>query len=237
MKRPQRKIDCATLLAWLLVPSAFGQSLQGVDSVRTAAESFVMERLQAGGGSSELHAEAGALDPRLRLPACAHALQPFSPAGELRATARVTIGVRCTQPAWTVYIPVAVETELQVLVSLRALPRNGVILPQDVELQRRRVPGVAAGYLTEVQQLAGRHLRNSVAPGTAISAELLAADVLVKRGQRVTLVAAAGSLEVRAQGEAIADATPDGRIRVLNLGSRRIVEGQVESRDRVRISL
>ncbi len=33
------------------------------------------------------------------------------------------------------------------------------------------------------------------------------------------------------------DATPTGRVRVLNLDSRRVVEGQVESRDIVRVSL
>jgi flagella basal body P-ring formation protein FlgA len=88
-----------------------------------------------------------------------------------------------------------------------------------------------------VGQLAGRHLIGAVAPGTALSIELLAADILVKRGQRVTLVVAVGGLEVRAQGEAVGDATAAGRVRVLNLDSRRIVEGQVESRDRVRIGL
>ena len=70
-----------------------------------------------------------------------------------------------------------------------------------------------------------------------MAVDLLAPDLLIKRGQRVTLVAAAGSLEVRAQGEAVADAQADGRVRVLNLTSRRIVEGQVEGRDSVRIGL
>jgi flagella basal body P-ring formation protein FlgA len=66
---------------------------------------------------------------------------------------------------------------------------------------------------------------------------MFAADILIKRGQRVTLIATAGGLEVRALGEALMDATPDGRIRVLNLVSRRPVEGQVESADRVRVAL
>jgi len=59
----------------------------------------------------------------------------------------------------------------------------------------------------------------------------------VRRGQRVTLIASAGGIEVRAQGEAVADAMPDGRVRVLNLNSHRVVEGRVESRDSVRVSL
>jgi flagella basal body P-ring formation protein FlgA len=104
-------------------------------------------------------------------------------------------------------------------------------------LLRRRVPGFANGYLSSLDQLAGRHLRNAAPPGTALGVELLSPDVLIRRGQRVTLVASAGSLEVRAQGEAVADAQSNGRIRILNLASGRVVEGQVESRDCVRVSL
>ena len=241
MSKFQRKIDCTGLLALLLVCGAPvmaepGQALQSVDSISHAAATFVRERMQTD-STAVLHAQAGALDPRLRLPACAQPPRAFSVSGELRAAARLTIGVRCDLPAWTVYVPVNIETELAVLVTTRALPRSAAVTTQDVELQRRRVPGVAAGYLVSVDQLAGRHLRNAAAPGTALGPDLLSPDVLIKRGQRVTLVAAAGSLEVRAQGEAVGDATPDGRIRVLNLSSRRVVEGQVEGRGSVRISL
>jgi flagella basal body P-ring formation protein FlgA len=211
--------------------------MQSVDDVRQAAASFVRQRMQTGSGSGgTVHVEAGALDARLRLAPCAKPLQAFVP-GELRAGPRLTVGVRCAQPAWTVYVPVQLETELEVLVLQRALPRNSPVQPLDVKSERRRVPGVAASYITEAAQLDGRHLRNTAAPGTALSVELLAADVLVKRGQRVTLIASAGSLEVRAEGEAVSDAMPDGRVRVLNLNSHRVVEGRVESRDSVRVSM
>jgi flagella basal body P-ring formation protein FlgA len=241
MTNRQRNFDCAALIALLLLPfgvarSQASQAIQDVDSLRASAAAFVRERFQPTGGAV-LHAEAGALDPRLRLPACSRAPRAFSPSGELRAASRLTIGVRCEAPAWSVYVPVMVESELAVLVTTRPLPRNAAVTAQDVESQRRRVPGVAAGYLVSLDQLADRHLRNAAAPGTALDVELLSPDVLVRRGQRVTLVASAGSLEVRAQGEAVADASPEGRVRVLNLNSRRIVEGQVESRDTVRVSL
>jgi flagella basal body P-ring formation protein FlgA len=100
-----------------------------------------------------------------------------------------------------------------------------------------RVPGLADTYIREPAQLANQHLKNATAPGTALSVDLLTADILVKRGQRVTIVSRVGGLEVRAEGEAIADANAAGRVRVLNLNSRRIVEGQVETRDRVVVSL
>ncbi len=99
------------------------------------------------------------------------------------------------------------------------------------------MPGIATSYLTRVEQLHGRHLKVAVSPGTALTTDLLAADILIRRGQRVTLVSSGGGIEVRAQGEATADATAAGRVKVLNLSSRKVVEGQVESSDRVRVSL
>lgn len=237
MIRKQRKIDwlCAMALA-LCSSQAVAQSLQPIDDLRNIAADFVQQRLRGDSDASiTITATAGALDSRLRLPLCAQTPAAFSPAGDLRASIRVTIGVRCTQPAWTVYVPVAVETELPVLVLRQAVTRNGVVLPQDVETQRRKVSGIAASYINNVSQLSGRHLKTTAPAGTALTVDLLVPDVLIRRGQHVTLIAAAGGLEVRAQGEALSDARPDGRVQVLNLSSRRPVEGQVESRDVVRV--
>jgi flagella basal body P-ring formation protein FlgA len=149
----------------------------------------------------------------------------------------VTVGVRCAEPQWRIYVRVAVETEMPVLVLRQAAARDSKIGPEDVEVRTMRVPGLADTYIRDPAELTDRHLKVAAAPGTPLDISLLAADILVKRGQRVTLVAQAGGLEVRAQGEAISDATAAGRVRVLNLDSRRIVEGQVETRDRVRVSL
>jgi len=237
MIRKQRKFDwlCAVSLGALSCP-AFAQSLQPIDGLRDIAAQFVQQRLRGDApGSISVTATAGVLDSRLRLPACTQKPAAFAPAGELRASSRVTIGVRCEQPAWTVYVPVTVETELPVLVLRQAVARNGVVLPQDVEPQRRKVPGIAANYINDVSQLAGRHLKTTAAAGTALTVDLLVADVLIRRGQHVTLIASAGGLEVRAQGQALADAQPNGRVQVLNLASHRSVEGQVESRDIVRV--
>jgi flagella basal body P-ring formation protein FlgA len=151
--------------------------------------------------------------------------------------ARLTVGVKCAAPRWSVYVPVRIETEMPVLALRRALDRNSPVTAADVEQRTLRVPGLSASYISSVDQLAGHHLRRAAAPGTALTVDLLGADILVRRGQRVALVISAGGLEVRAQGEAISDATPGGRVRVLNLASRRIVEGQVESREVVRVSL
>jgi flagella basal body P-ring formation protein FlgA len=208
-----------------------------VEHLQRFAEGFVMQRLQTPEHGDTRHfATAGNLDPRLRLQNCSSALQGIMPA-TATVSARVTVGVRCTNPAWTVYVPVTIETELKVLVMRVAAARSSAPATGDVDLQQRRVPGIATSYLTSPEQLRGRHLKVAVSPGTALTVDLLMADILIKRGQRVTLVANAGGIEVHAQGEAVADATATGRVRVQNLSSRKVVEGQAESSDRVRVSL
>lgn len=227
------------LILTLLLPGsgiASGQELQSPDGVRAIAEKFVIAQLGTPGPDVALHATAGRLDSRLRLPACSQAPTAALPPAA-RLAAQMTIGVSCAQPRWSVYVPVSVETELPVLVLKQAAARNSKLTLADVEIRRMRVPGLADTYIRDPAQLTDRHLKTAAAPGTALDVELLVPDILVKRGQRVTLVVQVAGLEVRAQGEAVADATANGRVRVLNLESRRIVEGQVESRDRVRVSL
>lgn len=225
------------MVATLALATQAAQStpLQSLDSIRATAVQAVEAQLQTTDRSVRTFAEAGVLDSRLRLPACNEAPTGFLPAGASVA-ARTTIGVRCTSPVWSVYVPVTVTSELQVLVLKAAMARNAQLRPEDVEVQQRRVPGFPTTYLSAVGDLAGRHLKIAAGPGTVLNAALLEQDILVKRGQRVTLLAAAGGIEVLAQGEAMSDATADGRVKVQNLGSRRIVEGRVEAAGRVRVT-
>jgi flagella basal body P-ring formation protein FlgA len=121
MTRKQRKFDwlCVALMATTGCP-AFAQALQPIDGVRDSAALFVQQRLSGDASASvTVLATAGTLDSRLRLALCAQKPVAFAPGGELRSNTRFTIGVRCEQPTWTVYVPVNVETELPVLV-LRA---------------------------------------------------------------------------------------------------------------------
>jgi flagella basal body P-ring formation protein FlgA len=225
-----------TLLAPLAVlAQAQAQTNESTANIRAAAERFVVTQLGSGSAQHVIHVTVENLDPRLRLARCSEGLTGSLPPA-VRLGARATVGVSCAAPRWTVYVPVAIETELAVLALRRAAARGSALTEADVEVKTLRVPGLADTYISSPAQLADRHLRQSAAPGTPLTADLLAADILVKRGQRVWLVASTGGFEVRAQGEAIADAR-DGRVRVLNLASRKIVEGAVESREVVRVSL
>jgi flagella basal body P-ring formation protein FlgA len=72
--------------------------------------------------------------------------------------------------------------------------------------------------------------------GTAVTADALAAALLIHRGQTVTLAANAGGIEVRAPGRALADASARQRVRVQNLDSLKVIEGIAETEGVVRVT-
>jgi flagellar basal body P-ring formation protein FlgA len=150
---------------------------------------------------------------------------------------RNTVAVSCQQGAeWTVYVPVMLESEGPVLVTTRAVARGDGLTAADVEARIQRVPGLASHFVVDPGDLTGRHARRALSAGTVVSNDLLATDLLIKRGQQVTLLASVGGIEVRASGKALTDGGAADRVRVQNLNSLRIVEGLVESADIVRIS-
>jgi flagellar basal body P-ring formation protein FlgA len=229
------QIKSLTLLALVGVGGVYGESLQDLQVLRDVATEFIRTQVPAPETGCKLHIEASTLDDRLRLPNCP-APEAFLPPGSSPA-ARTTVGIRCKSPAWSVYVPVTVESEMPVLVLRQPAPVGSVLTANDVDLRTQRVPGFTSRYVKDITSLAGHHMKNAAGPGTALTTDLLIPDLLIKRGQRVMLMAAVGGIEVRALGEAIADATPGGRVRVRNLDSQKIVEGRVESGDLVRMGL
>ncbi|HEX5162470.1 MAG TPA: flagellar basal body P-ring formation chaperone FlgA [Steroidobacteraceae bacterium] len=204
-----------------------------LDSVRAAAERALRDELAHVPG---VQLTAAALDPRLRLAACGAKLETHAtpPRG---TQARSLVRVACSQGAtWSVNVPVEIRREITVFVVRRSLARGEALRATDVTPQKRVLPGLAAPYVTRLEDLNGRLTRRALAEGTAVTADALTAALLIHRGQTVTLAASAGGIEVRAPGRALADASALQRLRVQNLDSLKVVEGVAESEGVVRVN-
>ena len=234
MKRVSTFRRVVPLLTLLSAP-AFAQEIQSLESVRAAAQAYVLEQVPSQKPGS-VQVNVGALDSRLRLPACVNPLKAALPTNAT-FRARMTVAVSCASPStWTVYVPVSTETQTSILVLRHAAGRGARLTADDVEVQTRTVSGAGDDYLTQLSELDGRTLKRPLGAGAAVTADAMLADSLVKRGQQVTLLAAAGGMEVRARGVVMNDAPVAGRVKAQNLSSGRIVEGVVETADVIRIT-
>jgi flagella basal body P-ring formation protein FlgA len=219
------------------VPAAVGQesSTESLIAIRSAAQNYVKSLIPPGAGESIV--TVGELDGRLRLARCpSNELSASLPAG-MALQARSTVGVTCAGPVhWTVYIPVTVESKINVLVLTHPVNRDARLTAADVTIETRRTMGPGNAYLTAPAELGGRTARRPLAAGTTLSVDMFTPDLIVRRGQEVTLLSSGGAVEVRANGRAMVDGAAGARIQVQNLSSMRVVEGVVESADLVRVA-
>lgn len=230
-----RLLLSGALAALLFAANAGAAGVQSLDTIQAAAEEFVRSSLPE--NSAKHYVSATRLDPRLRLEECSSPLEPFSQ-GAAMTSARLTIGVRCPATGgWTIYVPVSVEVEVPVLVLRRPLARRARVELADVEPQVRRMPGSPAAFVSDIASLQGHRLKRALPVGTALTVEMLVPDLLVRRGQQVTLIAANGPVQIRAQGQALTEGAVADRVRVQNVSSLKVVEGVVESDGVVRVGL
>lgn len=223
-------IVVATLLASSLASGAV--AWQSHESIRKAAEVAVAQTLT---GPADLVADSP--DPRLRLIRCDQPLTARVPTTGVRS-ARLTAEVRCegAQP-WKLYLPVAVATTRPVVVATRALARDAVLAPGDVRLAKLPAGTAQAGTLADTTYAIGQRLRRPLDEGQAITTALIAAPVLVRRGQQVSVEAQAGSLLVRMAGVALKDGALGDIIEVESASSGRTVEAVVRSAKSVEVLL
>lgn len=220
---------CQPAMAALLLLVAGGVqavALQPLAALQSAAVEAVREAAPTG---ARVVAEADGLDPRLRLPACAGALQAQAP--DLgRGASRVSVPVSCgTGQNWSVRVPVRVQLFRQVLVSSRGLARGDVIGDGDVHPEEYDVARLGYGYLTDPAQLYGRQLRRPLTAGTVVTPGMLAPREVVRRGQQVRLVVDAGNIQVSAVGIALQAGDRGDLVRVKSLSCQCEVQGRVDA--------
>jgi flagella basal body P-ring formation protein FlgA len=219
----------------LQAQEAAQDGVEPLDAIRAAAQTYVKSLIPRSAGESTV--TVGQLDGRLRLARCpSKELSASLPVG-MALQARSTVGVTCAGSVhWTIYVPVTVESKIDVLVLTRAVNRDDRLTSADVSVETRRTAGPGNAYLTTPAELSGRTVRRQLAAGTTLSVDMFTPDLIVRRGQEVTLLSSGGAVEVRAYGRAMVDGAAGARIQVQNLSSMRVVEGVVESADLVRVA-
>ncbi len=216
---------------------AHAGELQSLESIREAARAFLSERLDKTSGDGDVEIRIGRLDARLRLPRCEASLATFLPPGG-RLMGNTAIGVRCPAgPSWSLYVPASVRRYAQVLVTARPLPRGQRVEADDLRLARRDISRIYSGYAERREEAVGQIVARPLQAGAVVTPRALEKPKLVRRGQRVLILARDGAVEVRMHGTALAAGSAGDPVRVRNLMSKQIVEGTITSDGTVEVGL
>lgn len=201
--------------------------------IEQAVEEFVYDELP----DQEVEVTVRSVDQRLRLHRCERPLEAFWSPGA-RQQGNTSVGVECKdEKPWKLYVRVAIKIMREVAVAARPLVRGDRLQKSDVEFVKKDVSRLRGSYLDDVSALEGYEVRQSVPVGAPLYTRMFRAPKLVRRGEKVTMLASIGGLEVRISGEALSDGARGDMIRVRNVSSRRVVQGEVVSKGLVRVPM
>lgn len=181
------------------------------------------QNLQASAGAKlRLEVSVGALDPRLKLAACAR-IEPYLPPGT-RLWGKAHIGVRCLEGAvrWNVYLPVTVRAYGRALAAAAALPAGTVLAAADLvesEVDLAAEPGNVFGA-GQAPALVGRTLARNVAAGSALRGAALKPRQWFEAGETVRITASGAGFAVSSSGEALGPGIEGRSVRVRMEGGR-----------------
>lgn len=227
-----------TLIAACLAGASVSQAeeqLQLHQSIQDAVQQFLLANPETR-HYSETSIEVGHIDSRLQLQQCDQPLEAYLAPGS-RATGKTTVGVRCPSPKpWAVYIPATVTTFATVYQTATPLPRDHIIVEQDLTATKTDLGKLNRGYYTNKSDLLGKQTRRSLPQAQILNPAHIKTPNWVKRGEQVALVASNPHFSIRMLGEALSDGTAGDQVRVKNLSSNRIVEGTVTGQGTVTVS-
>lgn len=134
---------------------------------------------------------------------------------------------------WNLLVKADIAIYLPVVVSAIPLSRNQLIGPADIQLKELDIASLSQGYFSSTQEILGLKLTRSLSTDKVLTRRLVKADELVKKGDKVIIVAGSSGFQVTMPGVALEKGEMHEQINVKNLSSGKVVIGRVVSRGKV----
>jgi flagella basal body P-ring formation protein FlgA len=203
--------------------------------VRAAVERAALAELRASGATAELvrldlppviEVPSGAVEARAALGGVRDLFSPFAVSIELLVDGRVVrrLGATAQVAAWA-----------PVVVAARDLPSGTRLRQEDTTLEPRRLTRDFNLYLRDVARLRGASTRRAISQGEAVTADLLASEIVIRPGDPVRIIGESGALYVAVTGEARAAGRIGDRIQVKNSQSGTMLQAIIVDEGVVRV--
>ena len=126
-------------------------------------------------------------------------------------------------------VPVTARTEARgpVVVTKQSIPRGVVLTSNDVAVVQRNQHDVPDDALTAPEQAIGMETKVAFAAAAPLPRAALAAPVVVKKGDLVTMLIETPVMRLSVAGEALEAGAIGGGIKVMNRASKQTVAGKV----------
>jgi flagella basal body P-ring formation protein FlgA len=146
--------------------------------------------------------------------------------------------VRCpVKSGWKIHLPVRIDVFEDVIVTAKPLLKGQIIDTSAVTFQKQNIALLKNGYYIKNSSFNQLQARRNLKRGAVLTPKNLSPRLLVRSGQKVTLVLDYNGLQIKSSGTALKSATLGQVVRVRNSQSLKVVEGIVSGEALVRVSI
>jgi flagella basal body P-ring formation protein FlgA len=211
-------------LACIAIQAAYADNApprQDLDILSKTAEQFL--QTQATGLPGEVKVTIGAIDPRLKLPACTTP-QAFLPPSS-KAWGRTTVGLRCTVPStWTIYVSATVKVFGEYIAAAAPLAQGQTIDQADIGKVKGDLSALPAGVITDASEAIGRTAATTIPLGAPLRQDALRNQRAIQQGQGVRVVVNGPGFSVTSDAKALNNAN-EGQMTQVRTPNGQVVSG------------
>ena len=194
---------------------------QDINVLRQTVEQFLTT--QAMGLPGEVKITVGAIDKRLRMPACTTP-QAFMPPAS-KAWGKTTVGVRCTAPSpWTIYVAAQVQVLGEYVAAAVPLAQGQTINDSDLARVKGDLTALPAGIIVDASQAVGRTTTSSVRLGAPLRQDALRNPQAVHQGQAVRVVYNGAGFSISSEARALNNAV-EGQMTQVRTQNGQVLSG------------
>lgn len=224
------------LVTYVSATQAAVDSFQSQTEITSTVIQFVQNKIQPQ-ENVEVKIEADPLDSRLKLSRCSTPLKATMPHNS-RLSARFSVTVQCeSEKPWQLYVPVTVAKMANIYVANSALMKGDVVNESDLRLVKTDINQLHSRPMFSANNIVGMVAKHPIAQGSPFTENYLKFPTLIKKGESVAIVAAAGGLNIRMTGEALDSGAIGQRIRIKNASSKKIIEAIVINSNTVQVDI
>ena len=229
-------IICICLYTLISMPIVTAETYQSHGSIYWVAKKFIRSHLSSQ-QEQKPEIKVGKLDSRLKLNKCNRNLQAFLPKGG-RLMGKTTVGVKCSgKKPWSLHVPATISIYKNIMVAARQLQKGTELTAADVKLKKHDLADLPYGYFEDLKDGIGMKLKRRVLADSVLTPAMLKKQQVISRGQSVSIIAQSGSMMVRMAGKALGNGAVGERIKVMNIKSRKKLEGTVTSSGEVEVEI
>ena len=218
----------------LATPLAFAQGggRQDGAALKKLAENFL--QTQSAGLPGKVTIKVGAVDPRLALAACP-APEAFQQPGA-RPWGKTTVGVRCTAPAWSMFLQAQVSVVADYVTAAVPLAQGQAIDAGQLTTMQGDIAAMPNGIITDMAQAVGRTPTVSLPAGTPLRLDALKSKPVVQQNQAVRIISRGENFSVSGEGKAIGNAG-EGQVVQVRTPRGAIISGTARNGGIVEVAL